>query len=50
MSLGSLRELDTQLLIVQRVKLAENKLFLSLINEVEEIPKILVATINKLKT
>ncbi|NET51311.1 MAG: four helix bundle protein [Merismopedia sp. SIO2A8] len=49
-SLGSLRELDTQLLIAQRVKLAENKLFLSLINEVEEMQKILVATVNKLKT
>jgi four helix bundle protein len=49
-SLGSLRELDTQLIIAQRVKLADNKLFTSLINEVEEMQKIMVATVNKLKT
>ena len=49
-SLGSLRELDTQLLIAQRVKLADNELFTTLINEVEEMQKIMVATINKLKT
>ncbi|MEG4087652.1 four helix bundle protein [Microcoleus sp. POL10_C6] len=49
-SLGSLRELDTQLIIAQRVKLADNKLFTPLINEVEEMQKIMVATVNKLKT
>ena len=36
-SLGSLRELDTQLIIAQRVNLADNKLFTPLINEVEEM-------------
>jgi hypothetical protein len=36
-SLGSLRELDTQLIIAQRVKLADSKLFTPLINESEAI-------------
>jgi four helix bundle protein len=49
-SLGSLRELDTQLIIAQRVKLTDNKLFIPLINEVEEMQRIMVATVNKLKT
>lgn len=49
-ALGSLRELDTQLIIAQRVKLAENQLFTPVNNEVEEMQKIMVASINKLKT
>jgi len=49
-SLGSLRELDTQLIIAQRVNLADNKLFTPLINEVEEMQRIMVATVKKLKT
>ncbi|KYC34776.1 hypothetical protein WA1_49510 [Scytonema hofmannii PCC 7110] len=49
-SLGSLRELDTQLIIAQRVKLADEKLFPPVANEVEEMQKIMVASINKLKT
>lgn len=49
-ALGSLRELDTQLIIAQRVKLASADLFAPVINEVEEMQKIMVATINKLKT
>lgn len=49
-ALGSLRELDTQLIIAQRVKLTDNHLFIPAINEVEEMPKIRVATVNKLKT
>ncbi|MBD2606989.1 four helix bundle protein [Scytonema hofmannii FACHB-248] len=48
-SLGSLRELDTQLIIAQRVKLADEKLFPCVTNEVEEMQKIMVATVNKLK-
>ncbi|NES19214.1 MAG: four helix bundle protein [Symploca sp. SIO3E6] len=49
-SLGSLRELDTQLIIAQRVNLADNQLFTPLIKEVEEMQRIMVATVNKLKT
>ncbi|NEQ65114.1 MAG: four helix bundle protein [Symploca sp. SIO2D2] len=49
-SLGSLRELDTQLIIAQRVNLADNELFTPLLNEVEEMQRIMVATVNKLKT
>ncbi|NWF58993.1 MAG: four helix bundle protein [Fischerella sp.] len=49
-SLGSLRELDTQLIIAQQVKLAESNLFISILNDVEEMQKIMVATINKIKT
>ncbi|NER22674.1 MAG: four helix bundle protein [Symploca sp. SIO1C2] len=48
--LGSLRELDTQLIIAQRVNLADNKLFTPLLNEVEEMQRIMVTTVNKLKT
>ena len=49
-ALGSLRELDTQLIIAQRVKLIDEQNFVSILREVEEMQKILVATINKLKT
>jgi len=49
-SLGSLRELDTELIIAKRVGLASANLFTPLINEVEEMQKIMVATINKIKT
>ncbi|MBW4696055.1 MAG: four helix bundle protein [Lyngbya sp. HA4199-MV5] len=48
-ALGSLRELDTQLIIAQRVKLTSEQSFVTLLKEVEEMQKILVATINKLK-
>jgi four helix bundle protein len=48
--LGSLRELDTQLIIAQQVALAEGSKFITLLNDVEEMQKILVATINKLKS
>ncbi|XHX81282.1 MAG: four helix bundle protein [Stenomitos frigidus ULC029] len=48
-ALGSLRELDTQLIIAQRVNLTKDQGFIPLLNEVEEMQKILVATINKLK-
>lgn len=49
-ALGSLRELDTQLIIARRVKLVSEELFSPIQKEVEEMQKIMVATINKLKT
>ncbi|MBD2775361.1 four helix bundle protein [Iningainema tapete] len=48
-ALGSLRELDTQLIIAQRVRLTDNELLISVINEVEEMQRIMVASINKIK-
>ncbi|QLE53751.1 four helix bundle protein (plasmid) [Nostoc sp. C057] len=48
-ALGSLRELDTQLIIAKEVDLAERNLFTPLLNEVEEMQSILVASLNKLK-
>ncbi|WP_414553529.1 four helix bundle protein [Anabaena sp. CCY 0017] len=48
-ALGSLRELDTQLIIAKEVDLTEKILFNPLLNEVEEMQKILVASLNKLK-
>lgn len=48
-ALGSLRELDTQLIIAKEVDLAENNLFTPIMNEVEEMQSILVASLNKLK-
>lgn len=48
-ALGSLRELDTQLIIAKEVDLADKNLFTPLLNEVEEMQSILVATLNKLK-
>jgi four helix bundle protein len=49
MALGSLRELDTQLIIAKDVDLADKDLFTPILNEVEEMQSILVATLNKLK-
>ncbi|GAC1462156.1 MAG: four helix bundle protein [Chamaesiphon sp.] len=48
-ALGSLRELDTQLIIANQVDLAEPNLFVAVLNEVEEMQSILVSTLNKLK-
>ena len=48
-ALGSLRELDTQFIIAKEVDLAENNLFPPIMNEVEEMQSILVATLNKIK-
>jgi len=48
-ALGSLRELDTQLIIAFHVGLAAKELIQSVLNEVDEMQSILVATINKLK-
>ncbi|HEY9634266.1 MAG TPA: four helix bundle protein [Coleofasciculaceae cyanobacterium] len=49
-ALGFLRELDTQLIIAQQVALAQGSKFITLLNDVEEMQKILVTTINKLKS
>ena len=48
-ALGSLRELDTQLIIAKEVDLIKKDLFTPITNEVEEMQSILVATLNKLK-
>ncbi|NMG11551.1 four helix bundle protein [Brasilonema sp. UFV-L1] len=48
-ALGSLRELDTQLIIAKEVELTDKTLFQPIMNEVEEMQSILVATLNKLK-
>jgi hypothetical protein len=42
-------QLDAQLIIAKEVDLAEKNLFTSLLNEVEEMQSILVASLNKLK-
>jgi four helix bundle protein len=49
-ALGSLRELDTQLIIAQRVNIATNLAFTLLVQDVEEMQKLLVATLNKLNS
>jgi four helix bundle protein len=50
-ALGSLRELDTQLIIARRVGLAaESELFSKAMKEVDEMQRIIVTTLNKLKT
>lgn len=49
-ALGSLRELDTQLLIAQQVNLTERSKCAALLNDIEEMQKLLVATFNKLKS
>jgi len=49
-ALGSLRELDTQLIIAREVGLAEHKLFIDVISEANELQGILVSSLNKLKT
>ncbi len=49
-ALGSLRELDTQFIIAKEVDiLNEKNLFIPIMNEVDEMQSILVATLNKLK-
>ncbi|MBV8882706.1 MAG: four helix bundle protein [Chroococcidiopsidaceae cyanobacterium CP_BM_RX_35] len=48
-ALGSLRELDTQLIIAKEVNLVQKDVLTPLLNEVEEMQSILVATLNKLK-
>ena len=48
-ALGSLRELDTQLIIAKEVDLVHQDVLTPILNEVEEMQSILVATLNKLK-
>ncbi|NES69838.1 MAG: four helix bundle protein, partial [Okeania sp. SIO2D1] len=48
-SLGSLRELDTQLIIAKAVNLAKPELFNSIIQEVDELQRLIIATIRKLE-
>ncbi len=48
-ALGSLRELDTQFIIAKEVDILDDKnRFTTIMNEVEEMQSILVATLNKL--
>ncbi|NER08518.1 MAG: four helix bundle protein [Okeania sp. SIO3C4] len=49
-ALGSLRELDTQLIIAKQARLANETLLNPVINEVEEMQKIMVSTLNKIKS
>jgi len=49
-SLGSLRELDTQLIIAREVGLKNRNLFEQILNEVEEMQSILVSSLNKIKS
>jgi len=49
-ALGSLRELDTQLLIAQEVGLKQRQVFQAIMNEVEEMQSILVSALNKIKS
>ncbi|NEN90451.1 MULTISPECIES: four helix bundle protein [unclassified Okeania] len=48
-ALGSLRELDTQLIIAKAVNLAKPELFNSIIQEVDELQRLIIATIRKLE-
>ncbi|MEM8828754.1 MAG: four helix bundle protein [Cyanobacteria bacterium P01_G01_bin.19] len=48
-ALGSLRELDTQLIISLRVELAEEKYIQSVLTDCDEMQKLLKSTINTLK-
>jgi len=49
-ALGSLRELDTQLIIAKEVKLTAPELFDPFLEEVDRMQGILVSTIQKLKS
>lgn len=49
-ALGSLRELDTQLIISKEVGLASPEIFAPVLEEVDRLQGILVSTIQKLKT
>ena len=48
-ALGSLRELDTQLIISLKVELAQVKYIESVIKDCEEMQRLMVSSINKLK-
>ncbi|MDJ0518856.1 MAG: four helix bundle protein [Trichodesmium sp. MO_231.B1] len=47
-ALGYLRELDTQLIIAKAVNLAKPELFIPTIKEVDELQRLIIATIHKL--
>ncbi len=47
-ALGSARELDTQLIIALEVELCKKEYINSVINDVDEIQRLLVSSINKL--
>lgn len=47
-ALGSLRELDTQLIIAKQVGFAESPLYPKAMKEVDEMQRIMVSTLNKL--
>ncbi len=49
LALGSLRELDTQLIIAKQAKLTDAKLLNPVISETEEMQAILVSSIKKVK-
>lgn len=49
-ALGSLRELDTQLIIAKELEFAKPENLEWTLNETEEMQKILVSTLNKLKS
>ncbi|MEB3281243.1 MAG: four helix bundle protein [Lyngbya sp.] len=48
-ALGSARELDTQLVIALEVELCKKEYINSVINDVDEMQRLLVSSINKLK-
>ena len=48
-ALGSLRELDTQLIISLKVELAQAKYIESVMEDCEEMQRLMVSSINKLK-
>ena len=47
-ALGSLRELDTQLIIAKKVGLTKPELFKTAMNEAEEMQRIMLSTLQKL--
>jgi four helix bundle protein len=49
-ALGSLRELDTQLIIAKELEFAQSEHLNWTLNEVEEMQKILVSTLKKMKS
>ncbi|MGB3509557.1 MAG: four helix bundle protein [Microcoleaceae cyanobacterium] len=50
LALGSLRELDTQLIIAKQAGLADEKLLNPIIKETEEMQRIMVSTLKKVKS
>ncbi|MCC5618180.1 four helix bundle protein [Nostoc sp. CHAB 5836] len=48
-ALGSLRELDTQLIIAKEVGLADPELFIAVMKDVDDLQRIMVSTLQKLQ-